>query len=331
MMIINSRFLILLTLLNSINVLAQPDSFSKSLPYSVSISDNAKEQRFNSYGLNSATWQFNSKQDDNDALEGNYSFSYTWFDCRRGNEGKTETNLSFDTCLPDNKVNFASYLSYTGQFDFYMGTRHSGPVVNRISNPAIHFQWLLPKEDILFNYVDIGVEHRSDGQTIENHWRNRDGKLRTQEAYETNDYEYFDGLSRGANYINFSIGKNNNISNISWQISAKYYWHQDSDVNWGPLANKGIKFEDYDLINISLNYPLDMSFWLFKDAKLSGLYRFGKEFTDADSLDVSLLLPLKSERIDLPIFIKAHFGPFENLSNYTRSVTNVGVGLAFSF
>jgi hypothetical protein len=328
---INSKLLIPLTLLISVNVSAQTDTFSKSLPYSVSISDNTKEQHFNSFGLNSATWQFNNEKDDDDTLEGNYAFSYTWFDCRRGNEGKTEANISYDTCLPENKVNFASYLSYTGQFDFYMGTRHSGPVVNRISNPAIHFQWLLSSEDNFFNYFDIGVEHRSDGQTTEIHWVDKDGQLRTQEAYEANNYEYFDGLSRGANYVNFSIGKNNNIKNISWQISAKYYWHQDSDVNWGPLADKDVQFEDYDLVNISLNYPLGMSFWLFKDVKLSGLYRFGNEFTDTDSLDVSLLLPLKSERINLPVFIKAHFGPFENLSNYTRSVTNFGVGLAFSF
>lgn len=142
-LVIDSKLLIPLTLSISVNVSAQTDTFSKSLPYSVSITDNIKEQRFNSYCLNSATWQFNSEQGDDDALEGNYSFSYTWFDCRRGNEGKTEVNIPYDTCLPKNKVNLASYISYTGQFDFYMGTRNSGPVVNRISDLAIHFQWLL--------------------------------------------------------------------------------------------------------------------------------------------------------------------------------------------
>lgn len=179
--------------------------------------------------------------------------------------------------------------------------------------------------------MDIGVEHRSDGQTTEINWIGRNGKLRAQEAYKANDYKYFDGISRGANYVNFSIGKNNNIENISWQISAKYYWHQDSDINWGPLADKGVQFEDYDLVNISLNYSLGMSFWLFKNEKTSGLYRFGKEFTGANSFDISLLLSLKSERIDLPTFIRDHFGPFDNLSNYTRSVTNFNIGLAFSF
>lgn len=320
-----------LSVIVSATVIAEQDTFSKTLPHSVSIKDNYKEKRFNSFGLNSATWQFNDSSDDDDALEGNYSFSYTWFDCRRGNENETEDSASFDTCLPENTVNFASYLSYTGQFDFYMGTRRSGPVVNRISNPAIHFQWLLSNNDLVINYLDIGIEHRSDGQTAEIHWKNRDGRLRTQIAYETNDYEYFDGLSRGANYISLSLGKNNGNDGLSWQISAKHYWHQDSDINWGPLANKGLKFEDYDLINLSINYPVGKSFWIFKDIKLSGQYRFGKEFTDTDSVDVSLLLPIKTERVDLPIFVKAHFGPFETLSNYTNSVTNFGVGLAFSF
>ncbi len=203
-------------------------------------------------------------------------------------------------------------------------------MVNRISNPALHFQLMFTKEYYFFNYIDVGIEHRSDGQTTEIDWQDENGDLRTQVAYENNDYEYFDGISRGANYVSFTIG-NRNQSNFSWEASVKAYWHQDSEVNWGRLANQEVEFSDYDLVNLSANYTREINWWKIQNVTLAAKYRFGKEFTDTDSIELSLLAPLITKRINLPIFFKAHFGPMETLSNYTRSVTNFSLGFALSF
>jgi hypothetical protein len=50
-----------------------------------------------------------------------------------------------------------------------MGTRTSGPVINRISNPAIHIFNRIPGKSLPLGirYFDIGFEHRSDGQVTE--------------------------------------------------------------------------------------------------------------------------------------------------------------------
>lgn len=80
---------------------------------------------------------FNKAQNDEWAIRAHYSFQYSIYPTRRE--------------VPCEQVRFADanlltlvepaydiYFSYTGEFDFYAGTRPSGPVVNRTSNPALH-------------------------------------------------------------------------------------------------------------------------------------------------------------------------------------------------
>ena len=78
------------------------------LIYSHNLETTDIESRFRTLGINSAIWQFN--EDDDDALEGNFSFAYVWFDCRRG-QGNRELEGNFDTCEADspNRIfNFSS-------------------------------------------------------------------------------------------------------------------------------------------------------------------------------------------------------------------------------
>ena len=75
-------------------------------------------ERFKSYEPNYGIWRFIEGDEDDDALTAHYSFRYDF----RGGPG---VNL---------------YLAYTGEFDFYMGTRESAPVINRLNNPAIHLR-----------------------------------------------------------------------------------------------------------------------------------------------------------------------------------------------
>lgn len=278
--------------------------------------------RFTPYGVNYLLFQ--KTQNDDESLEGHYSFRYTLFDCRRGNEQE-----SWDTCKPmgNDRLQFLLHFTMTGEFDFYAGTRDSGPVVNRTSNPALHFQWIWAQKKFGVDYLDVGLEHRSDGQVVEIDEVNEDGRLRTQVAYENNDHAYFDGLSRGSNYISFNIGSSY-LQNWTWKASAKLYLTKDTDVNWGTFADKNVDLSDYDIVNISVNKSFSIGNF---ETKLVATYTAGKKLFKTDSLDLSFGFPIEHGRSDIPLFLNMHIGPMDTLSNYTKSVFTIGFGLAFSW
>jgi len=56
----------------------------------------------------------------------------------------------------------------------------------------------------------------------------------------------------------------------------------------------------------------------------------GKGMLDTDSLDFHVTFPSMSVGgMKLPWFVRAHFGPMNNLSDYTRSQNSVGIGVRF--
>ena len=70
-------------------------------------------------------------------------------------------------------------------------------------------------EVITVRYLDLGLfEHRSNGQVTEADEKITDptsadfGRYKTQIAFENDDHEYFDGLSRGANYLSLTFPVN---------------------------------------------------------------------------------------------------------------------------
>jgi hypothetical protein len=65
---------------------------------------------------------------------------------------------------------YAVFMSYMGEFDFYWGTRPSDPVINRLSNPAIRYQWNLDPEaqhPSPGEFLELAWEHASTGQVTE--------------------------------------------------------------------------------------------------------------------------------------------------------------------
>src|SRR5262249_17401809 len=147
--------------------------------------------RFGSYADNSATYGRMSNDGwagkDEYALRANYSLSYLF-------SGREKYDFLF---------------SYTGAFDFYVGTRPSGPVVNRLSNPALHLIFpagpnqrpraLLP---LGRTRLDVGVEHESDGQTTE--VLEPADRAIVRSAYAAKDHRFFDGISRGSNFVSLT-------------------------------------------------------------------------------------------------------------------------------
>ena len=248
--------------------------------------------------------------------------------------------LNWDVCAYDQFSKFSMNFSFTGEFDFYAGTRDSGPVINRTSNPAFHGVFDFDNEHI--GFLDIGLEHRSDGQVTEIDETDTDsssptfGQLKTQIAYQDNDYEYFDGLSRGSDYLSFTTGKLKKFQ-FSWSASIKYYLGDDTDVNWGPLANEGVTIEDYDIVRLFLadTVHFNKSVLGVNKMTISGEYTVGKELEKTDSIDLNFILPIlpgeDTQGFDLPLLFRFHHGPMDRLSDYTHSITSFGVGFVFSY
>lgn len=286
--------------------------------------------RFMPYDMNYALSQWTA--DDEWAAEVQYSFKYIFYNCILHNE------KNVFGCQENAKSKAHLYLKYTGEFDFYAGSRDSGPVINRTSNIALQVRWDMQATAKYLKWYDIGIEHRSDGQVTDANLKDDDpaspsvGQYLTEIEYQKGNHEYFDTLSRGADYISLSFGGALSDS-IKYSLKYKIYDNtEESNITWGELAGTDTDFADYDLMTFSIAKKISTGKDGIRIITLAADYTAGRGGLDTDSIDVSLIIPLKSEDgWDIPLLIRAHAGPMDRLSDYTRSRDSIGVGLAFSF
>ena len=294
--------------------------------------------RFRGYEPTYAIYKWT--QDDESTIRAHFSFRYLIFtpDCvgayrRTSAEPDRKAALQnlqqcFDTPSPHEW-----YLMYTGEFDFYWGTRASGPVINRISNPGFHYR--LYKRTHGFEWFDVGIEHRSDGQTVDVHDEvaTPAGNVKTAElAYQKGDHAYFDTLSRDTNYL---TAETHYLLSNSLDVYArvKYlYFGNETEITWGPLADQNIKMRDYDRFRFILNWTFGQRRANKTRAEQAGAFfewTLGDKALWNDSLNVGLYLPVPWGSGNVPLFARLHLGPMETLSNYTKSQSSFGIGLMF--
>lgn len=290
-------------------------------------------ERFGAYDKNYALAQWT--EGDEWAIEAQYSFKYKLFNCDLLNR---PTVLG---CREDAKTDIDVYFKYTGIFDFYAGSRESGPVINRLSNPGIHVRWVYKDPLREINWYDIGIEHRSNGQTTDandvddNPASPTFGRYIADIEYDKENHKYFDTISRGANYISLSMGGLLN-DNIDYVLSAKIYdSSEESQITWGRLAGRKVNYKDYDIININLKkeFCTGNGFDHIDKITFGVDYRVGLKGLSSDSIDIYMIAPwaTESKGWELPIFVKAHYGPMERLSDYTNSINSLGFGFALSY
>lgn len=306
-----------------------------------------ERERFRSYQPNYAIWQ--QTDGDEDSLEAHYSFRYLFSepDCMTPYRANRRTARETLKCIKKHNRRKEFFFTFTGEFDFYVSSRDSGPVINRISNPALHFRKYLGKSTNLgamsLRWLDLGLEHRSNGQVVEADVTIDDpgsadfGRFRTQVEFESNNHEYFDALSRSANYLSiegkFQVGKYYDQDESLCDTTAKcmqlyvsvkpFYSNVEADVTWGSLANTDVTFSDYDRLRIiAANKFAD-------DVELSLEWTIGDEGFDTDSININLGYPISVWGMKLPLYIRYHHGPMNTLSDYTREQNAWGIGLRF--
>lgn len=248
-------------------------------------------------------------------------------------------------CLRRYERRWSFFFTYTGEFDFFYRLRPSDPVINRISNPAFHMRKHFNKRagGIKFSWLNLSIEHRSNGQVtsadevIDDPGSPNNGAVRAQIEYLNGNAAYFDELSRGADYLMlealFSVGLSNvnfcnvNIDCIQMWISAKpLYPSSEANITWGPLANQGINFADYDRYRIIVSDIFKLKLKWLPSMEFSAEWLVGDRKGETDSFNLAVFFPFELGTIRLPVFVRYHKGPLATLSNYTKHTESIGIG-----
>lgn len=269
--------------------------------------------RFRAIGDNYAAYQWTENTDWVDQregdLQGHFSLGYSF-------KRTTHTDVLF---------------TYTGEFDFYVFDRNSGPVVNRLNNPALHYVRLPTfsenNKNKLTPILDFGLEHESDGQ-VQEVATTAEATL-AQANYDSGNRPFFDQISRGSNFFSVSgripEGGDWFLPPImSLQATARIYLTQDYDVTWGPHANEVSKLSDYNLLRLRAG--------LHKWGRWELQWTVGKSGFKHDSFDVLWQIDSSGDanKLVIPLFIKYHHGPLNILSNYTQPQDSISIGWRFS-
>ncbi len=320
-------------------------AWSQGLTASVSGQELGKAERLTAYGDNYAVWRGMRNNgwagNDEQALRARVSFKYTFCGPQFRTTDKAVAaaapaasqpppeDKSKDTLCPTRGTwaDAEIYFGYTAEFDFYAGTRPSGPVIGRINAPGLFVR--LPASRFLgagwgeADGLELGVQHRSDGQTTEVTGA-RDAEI-ARARYAAGDYRYFDTVSRGANFFVIAVDKAlpPPVLGEALQVRGKlrtYLGTQDSEVTWGPRAGTGSKFSDYDRLELH-------AWWrLAKGHQLDATWRLGDRGLAADSWTLGWEFPF----LGAPIYLRWHRGPMNTLSNYTQRQDSIGAGVRFA-
>ncbi len=157
-----------------------------------------------------------------------YQGTTIYWDKWRGNEldKAVDVDYSFQYRLSDADSNWQSSISFSGAFDFYAGSRASGPVQGRRYNPGFQLSCAF-NEPEFWNIVELrfSLEHESNGQAIPSGDEDRDldtvtaraaldalaetHRLREQTSHASIPVAYYtematESVSRGYNF--FSVG-----------------------------------------------------------------------------------------------------------------------------
>jgi len=278
-------------------------------------------------------------ENDENAIRMHYSFRYllTAPDCMGQYRYQNEAAQATLECLEGFDTRYEIYLVYTGEFDFYMGTRKSGPVVNRISNPGLHYRSHLPRETAWrvgtwrVDWWDIGIEHKSDGQTTDVEARITDptspnfGRYRTQVEYEAGNHAYFDSISRDTNFVSLETRFGTEQTFKMWTRVKLFYFKNETTINWGPRADDDVQMADYDILRLAASYRYS------REGEIQGEWTVGRQGLQTDSFNLGLVVPIPFHTWTLPVYFRAHWGPLATLSNYTQNQKSFGVGLQFIF
>lgn len=210
------------------------------------------------------------------------------------------------------------FFTYTGDFDFYWlcgDCRESAPVVGRVFNPALH--WRTLEQD--GRYLELSLHHRSNGQVTNAMSTDATGNFIADTEFRNGNNAYIDSISRSSNFLQLEAKyplTEKDAFYIRWR---PIFDSADSVKTWNVSEPKKARFSDYDRFEFIYSRNLSC------DSRIQANWSIGDSGFSTDSLDLAFQYNWKG----VPFYLSAHHGPMETLSDHTRSVNSIGVGVVF--
>jgi hypothetical protein len=245
------------------------------------------------------------------------------------------------------------YFAFTGAFDFYIGTRDSGPVVGKEYNPQLFWQHQLScgSDSELFQssrtyggtlsnagrpdfpcYFMVGYNHDSNGQIIDT----PEQYAQTQRAQGTEAAN--DAISRGWDYIGFTakfVPRSTDNYKISLYPQLKYFLSNGllqgraEELHYWETPSDGKPRKEVDGIGLLGKYQFHFRKCFdandpcpIGDGKLA--VRYGTGYQDPFKFS-TVRIEAGIQVFQLPIVFWTQKGYMSDLSQYYRNVKEYGV------
>ncbi|MDX2370477.1 MAG: phospholipase A [Colwellia sp.] len=265
------------------------------------------------------------------------------------------SSLAFTDTPPEDDWDYSIFFSYTGEFDFFISSRNSGPVENRRFNPGIHTAFRFDKNAGFMEYR-VSLEHESNGQDV-----NDNNTLRSQahNIYQKNisnnitRAKAFDiakeSVSRESNFIGLGGVYRFNYNDVatidcdsspscfdvhfkfrakSFSVDNPFFWLEADDVVPDITEYQGTK------ISISNHFGEVNAESGVSKYGASLTYRtgqFNSNIGKRNTFDVSLFYNLKAGNLNIPLMVTYHKGYLSELYQFEKKTSYAMVGLNFIY
>lgn len=301
-------------------------------------------ERLRAHEWTNALFDYGRGNDLDGHLDVQYSLKYLFTNPEKLLECK-------DSVVTDDCTDFEVSFTFTGEFDFFAGTRESGPVIGRRYNPGVMFQRVYAKPSGLFAY-SLSVEHESNGQSTNSIESLRALETEFRELYQDEHPDIPDSY-----YLEMATDTISRSTEAFWGVGAAYRYNHNAvgldecDNDWSCvefyfkfresfLDVEDEVFWDPEMLDASLleHQGTQISAYSeFDDGNqfVSLVYRTGEVFGGSPgskntfNLSYFYNLPIGSN-FKLPLIATYHYGYLEELHRYSYKTSFFSLGLFFS-
>lgn len=262
---------------------------------------------------------------------------------------------AFANDAADDSWDYSWFVTYTGKFDFYPGVRDSGPVANRLFNPALFYAHRLNKTNGFIEFR-ASFEHESNGQDITDtaglisqansfYQKNQSDGITRNEAFEIAK----EGVSRSSNFLGlgavyrYNDGKlssddcNRKFECVDFHFKLRTFtFGIEEDFFWISDPNQWAELTDYQSTKIQLSTHFG-SVNNEKQSSKYGIeisYRTGQidsNFGDNNTFDLSLYYNWEIIGMVIPLMATYHSGYLSELYQFEKKSSYAMFGFQFIY
>ena len=293
--------------------------------------------RFRQHEVNQLRWDFSEGGRLYQHLDAQLSVSYLLTEPNAENFNKEDTKADWNIALAG-----------TIEFDFFVGTRMSSPVVGRRYNPSLQFYYSLNQERALQQWR-FSIEHESNGQSTDNietlNELTRSFEQQYIDSSEVTAQDAFnlatETISLSNNFVSvggvyrFSSDENASVCDqkifcVDLHIKLRHQvFGDEQNGEFRSFENRLDRLRDYQGTRLSL-----ASRWSDKSSidvsVRSGQLAGGRPFNN-NTLDINYFYVWHVSNLDIPISISYRTGYLEELYNYSTRSSSWRVGLNFLY